>query len=129
METQTIITYATYEDFVKSRFKPGADILATLTPEKLELWNAATLWVNEADELLDAVKKHVIYNKPLDKENVAEELGDLEFARAAFYATLEKFGFATSPGLCAYMNQVKLEKRYPKGYSDAAAQAREDKKP
>ena len=33
----------------------------------------------EAGELLDAVKKAVIYRKPLDLENVIEELGDLEF--------------------------------------------------
>lgn len=31
----------------------------------------------EAGELLDAVKKSVVYKKPLDRENVVEELGDL----------------------------------------------------
>lgn len=127
LSTQTVLTYKTYDEFVASRFKPGSDIVASLTPEKAELLHAAILLSGEMAELLDAVKKHVIYNKPLDITNVQEELGDIEFGRAAFYLSLDKLGYNLSPSMCAFMNQAKLEKRYPQGYSDKDAQERKDK--
>ena len=33
----------------------------------------------EVGELVDAIKKAAVYNKPMDNENVLEELGDIEF--------------------------------------------------
>ena len=76
----------------------------------------------EAGELIDAVKKHWIYGKPLDLENVKEELGDL-----LFYATkIANLCGLTWDEIEAH-NVEKLKKRYPTGYSDAAAQARADK--
>ncbi len=76
----------------------------------------------EAGELIDAVKKHWIYGKPLDVENVKEELGDL-----LFYATkIANLCGLTWDEIEAH-NVEKLKKRYPTGYSDAAAQARADK--
>ena len=73
--------------------------------------------------MLDAVKKHAIYSKPLDYENVVEELGDLEFymqgVRAALNITREEV---------LVHNLAKLRMRYAEGtYTDAQAQARADK--
>lgn len=59
----------TYPEFVASRVKPGADILASLTPTDCHLLHMAIGLSGEAVELLEAKSF----------ENVKEELGDLEF--------------------------------------------------
>lgn len=76
----------------------------------------------EAGELIDAIKKTWIYGKPLDRENVLEESGDLLFY---LQALLTECGFTLDDAM--QHNVVKLAKRYPTGYSDSAAIARADK--
>jgi NTP pyrophosphatase (non-canonical NTP hydrolase) len=77
----------------------------------------------EAAEILDAIKKHVIYNKPLDVENLVEELGDLEFFVKGLMQTLQ----LTREEIERH-NTDKLLKRYPQTqYSDQSAQLRADK--
>lgn len=76
----------------------------------------------EAGELVDAIKKHVIYNKPLDLENVVEELGDIEWYMEGLRASIG----VTREQVLAY-NIEKLNKRYPAKYSDNDAQNRADK--
>lgn len=103
--------------------KEGGIILAELTPEKCNLWHAATGISGESGELLDAIKKHVAYDSDLDRENVIEELGDLEFymerLRSALFITREETLEA---------NIEKLAKRYPGfHFSNQAAQHRADK--
>ena len=112
-----------YADMVKSLAKPGAAIIETLTPEKADLMHMAIGVSGEAGELLDAVKKSAIYNKPIDRENVIEELGDLEFYMEGLRQNL---GINREETLVA--NKNKLGKRYASlKYSDQAAQARADK--
>ena len=69
----------TYKDMVSSLAKPGEEINDSLTPIKSNLLHMVLGISGEAGEILDAIKKHVIYNKGLDLEHVIEELGDLEF--------------------------------------------------
>jgi len=111
-----------YEEFVSALVKPGKDIAKSITPEEANLWHLATGAAGEGGELLDAVKKHVIYKKELDRENIIEELGDIEFycqgIRTAIGVTREE--------VIEY-NMIKLKKRYDEKYSDAAAIARADK--
>ena len=112
-----------YGDFVHSLVKPGDAILYTLTPEKSNLWHMATGVSGEAGELLDAIKKHVVYNKPLDLDNVIEELGDIEFYMQGLRSNLE---LCRSDIIIA--NRNKLSARYSQGtYSDKQAQDRKDK--
>ena len=59
--------------------KDGEDILKNLTPEQANMWHMVTGIGGEAGEIVDCIKKHVIYQKPLDVENIKEELGDLLF--------------------------------------------------
>lgn len=78
----------------------------------------------EAGELIDALKKHLFYGKPLDVTNVKEELGDILFYIAmacnAIECTLEEI---------AHMNYQKLNKRYYQGvFSESQAIERADKK-
>lgn len=111
-----------HEELVAKLKKPGEQILETLTSEKVDLWHMATLLVGEAAEILDAVKKHVVYNKPLDVENIHEELGDLEFGSEGIRQILGLLRSSILDG-----NKAKLMLRYKDGYSDQAAQNRQDK--
>jgi NTP pyrophosphatase (non-canonical NTP hydrolase) len=112
-----------YAEMVAALVKPGADIVISLTAEKANQWHLATGVAGEAGELLDAVKKSAIYNKPLDLENVVEELGDLEF----YMEGLRQSIGITRDEVLAF-NQAKLSKRYSSGkYSDKQAQIRADK--
>lgn len=108
---------------VNALVKPGADILASLTPEKCNMWHMASCIPGEAGELFDAIKKHVLYGKELDYDNVIEELGDLEFYMEGLRQELE---IARQETLQA--NIKKLDKRYSTGsFSNQQAQDRADK--
>lgn len=98
-------------------------ILRSLTPDQADLIHMAMGVSSEAGELLDAVKKHAIYQKTLDRENVIEELGDLEFFLEGIR---QRIKVSRDETLAA--NLKKLNVRYEKGtYSDQQAQARKDK--
>jgi NTP pyrophosphatase (non-canonical NTP hydrolase) len=113
-----------FSSMVNSLAKPGADIVASLTPSGAHMLHMAVGISGEAGELLDAVKKHIIYCKPVDRENLVEELGDLEFYMEG---VRQAAGISREETLNA--NKLKLlGKRYASGsYSDAQAQDRADK--
>jgi len=105
--------------------KPGFKMLYEATPRMLELMHFSMLLSSEAGEFVDAIKKHVIYGKELDLENVLEELGDIEFALAGFRLML-----GVNREDCLVANLTKLNKRYPTGaYSDEQGRKRIDKHP
>lgn len=88
----------------------------------MELLHSALLIADEAGELVSPIKKYVIYNKPLDIENVKEELGDLMYGIVVMADTL---GIDIKEIL--FNNIDKLKQRYPEGYSDEDAVLRRDK--
>lgn len=45
--------------------------------KELDLLHCATGLVTESAELVDCIKKHVFYGKPLDVVNIKEEIGDI----------------------------------------------------
>ena len=115
----------TYPELVAALAKPGADIVATLTAEDAHSLHMAVGIAGEAGELLDAVKKAAIYRKPIDRANVVEELGDLEF-----YMEGLRQGLGITRQEVLDHNIAKLSKRYNSGtYSDKHAQERADKNP
>lgn len=69
----------THPEMVKTLAKSGQAIIDEITPNKAHVVHMAMGVSGEAGELIDAIKKYVMYNKVLDRENVVEELGDLEF--------------------------------------------------
>ena len=71
-----------HDEMVRGLKKTGADILATLTPEKVDAWHMASCIPGEAAELFDAVRKN-------DRENVVEELGDNQFYIEGLRQTFE----------------------------------------
>ena len=111
-----------YADFVWSRTKDGSAIVDGMNPVKAELMHAAIGICGEAGELLDAIKKHVIYGKAIDRQNAIEELGDIEFYLAAIRNITQ-----ISCKEIIDANVEKLSKRYPIGYTDQAAIERKDK--
>ncbi len=117
-----------YLAMVEEKAKPGNDIVATLTPEKAEMWHMGTGICTEAGELLSAIKDYCIYNKPLDVMNAIEELGDLMFYTIGTIQNLQNYhDDRISFEQILEANIVKLRKRYKKGYSDKEAQQRADK--
>lgn len=115
-----------YANMVAALVKPGQDIILKLTASTANMWHMATGVSGEAGELLDGIKRHVIYNKPLDRENIIEELGDLEFYMEGLR---QELSITRDETLRA--NVAKLatgpKARYKAGYTDAAAVARADK--
>jgi len=77
--------------------------------------------VTESAEVLDMVKKHFFYGRPLDMTKLKDELGDI-----LFYWT----GVVEKSGLCAeeiiQANVRKLTVRYPNGYTDERANSRDE---
>jgi len=61
-----------YTEMVSVLKKQGADILASLTPEKCDLWHMTSCLSPEVAELIDGLSS-------LDRENAIEEAGDIEF--------------------------------------------------
>lgn len=76
----------------------------------------------EAGELMDAVKKHVLYGKELDRANVLEESGDI-----LWYMSIVLESVGSSFEEVMQLNQDKLDKRYPGGFTEALAALRLDK--
>lgn len=117
------LTLEDYSIMVHQLAKSGKDIAKQMTPFDAHGLHMAIGISGEAGELLDAVKKTVIYRKPLDRDNVIEELGDLEF-----YMEGIRQGYNITRDETLQANINKLSERY-KGlnYSDKQAQDRADK--
>ena len=112
-----------FEKMTLALAKDGEQIKQEITPEQANLLHMGVGAAGEAAELLDAIKKHVIYQKPLDVENVKEELGDLLFYMSNL---MQSVGLSFEEVL--QHNVDKLSVRYSSGkYSNAQAQERADK--
>lgn len=112
-----------FSEMVTALVKDGALIKQELTPLDADLLHMGVGVAGEAGELLDAIKKATIYRKPLDLENLIEELGDLEFYMERIRQIT---GVTRDQTLQATIN--KLGKRYSSGaYSNDQATVRADK--
>jgi NTP pyrophosphatase (non-canonical NTP hydrolase) len=105
-----------YDHFVRQLFRADT--------EREMKWHAVTGVCSEAGELADAIKKELAYRKPIDRENIVEELGDLRFYMRAVQ---NLYGISDQEVL--QKNADKLSTRYKDlRYSDVAAVERTDKK-
>lgn len=112
-----------YGDMVTRLAKKPAEIYLSQTTKTAELTHCALGIAGEAGEIVDAIKKYAIYGKHLDRANLIEELGDMEF-----YMEMTRQALKVTREDVLQCNVDKLSKRYPQStYSDAAAIAREDK--
>lgn len=112
----SVNTEMPYSQFVSALFKIGNSM-------DEEYMHAALGICGEAGEVADAIKKHAVYGKELDRKNIVEELGDMRFYMQQVMNML-----SISEAEVLQGNADKLAKRYPTGqYSNAAAIARADK--
>ena len=111
-----------YGDMVASLAKRGEDILADMDEWDAHVMHMSLGICGEAGEIVDCVKKAIIYRRELDRVNAIEELGDLEFYMEGLRQALG----VTRGEVLAY-NVQKLSKRYGRQYSDEAAHERADK--
>lgn len=126
------IDVSQFPAMVKALVKPGEAILASLTPFKCDLYHMSDALAIEGAELADAVKRFVIYEKDLDavqkdgqslRQNIVEELGDMEFYMEHIR---ELLGITRDQTLIA--NIGKLGHRYKEGtFSNESANNRDDK--
>lgn len=85
-------------------------------PENIRLLHAAIGLATESGEVLDQLKKVAFYGKPLDKVNLAEEMGDLFWYMAIMADTL---GVSFSDIMAK--NIAKLKQRYGSKFTEDAA--------
>lgn len=111
-----------HHNIVAALAKPAAEIISDLDPGKAHLLHMAVGVAGEAGELLDAIKKHAIYGRELDVENVIEELGDLEFYMQGIRQELR-----IARRVVLAENIEKLRVRYGTRYTNARANERRDK--
>jgi NTP pyrophosphatase (non-canonical NTP hydrolase) len=112
-----------HAEMVKTLCKSGEQIKVDMTGHEAHLMHMVMGIAGEAGELLDAIKKSIIYRKPLDYPNVIEELGDLEF-----YMEGLRQGLRITRDEVLEANISKLSVRYEcLKYSDKSAQERKDK--
>lgn len=102
--------------------KHYADLHMSLNQRKLRLLHACLGLSGEVGELVDTIKKHIMYGKELDTTNIEEEIGDIFWYSALL---LDEMGF--DPSQIAKQNIKKLRKRYKGGYSNDKAIKRADK--
>jgi NTP pyrophosphatase (non-canonical NTP hydrolase) len=110
-----------YSKFTTSIEKHPKDINPDETQKRMI--HAALGISGESGELVDAIKKHAIYGKPLDAAHVIEECGDVLYYMSNLLNTI-----GSNIPAAIKANKAKLSKRYSKGtYSNEQALARADK--
>jgi NTP pyrophosphatase (non-canonical NTP hydrolase) len=85
------------------------------------LLHAVAGLATESGEALDALKKTLVYGKPVDEVNLLEEAGDIKWYLALLLRTLGK-----TDRLAGELNIQKLLVRYPNKFSEAQAQKPRD---
>lgn len=111
-----------HDDLVKDLVKPPIKLVCEATSAKLNLNHMCLGLAGEVGEVIDVVKRHTIYDQPLDLNHLKEELGDLEFYLKGIRLQL---GIKREELLRG--NIEKLKQRYGQRYSDSAAKDRKDK--
>lgn len=86
------------------------------SPQTIRLLHAVMGLETEVGELMDALKKHIFYGKPLDVVNVVEECGDLTWYLALL---LDELGYSYET--VWERNIAKLKARYGEKFSKEGA--------
>ena len=97
--------------------------LRTLNPalgERDRLLDAAAGMAEEAGETLGLIRKHLFQDRPLERERLTTELGDVLWCLAV---TAHSAGITLDDVAAA--NVAKLQARYPGGFSSERAAQRE----
>lgn len=108
-------------DYLKESAKTASGdfdkIKARLSDEStVNLLHAALGLATEAAEIADALKKHIYYGKPLDKVNLAEEIGD-----QMWYCAIVARELGLTFEQIQETNIQKLKARYGEKFTEEAA--------
>lgn len=93
--------------------------LRTINPaldQRERLLDAAAGMAEEAGEVLGLIRKHLFQDRPLDRERLTKELGDVLWCLAV---TAQSAGIDLEA--VAEANIAKLKARYPDGFDSARA--------
>jgi NTP pyrophosphatase (non-canonical NTP hydrolase) len=85
-----------------------------------DITNACMGIAGESGELVEMFKKILFHDKPLDKEKVVNELGDI-----CFYINWLACSLGITWDEILTTNIVKLQARYPEGFNAEAANNRD----
>lgn len=115
----------TSENYVAEALRTDCPITDTLVarisnPETIRLLHAAMGMATEAGELVDMLKKHIFYGKPMDLVNASEEVGD-----SLWYVGLAIDAMRTTMNEVMTQNIQKLRLRYPEKFTELAAENRD----
>ena len=104
------------------RTEEGYDNLKKeITGDKLALMHYCLGMSGECGEIVDIIKKYVMYEKKLEVEKIAEECGDFLWYMANL---LTLIGYSFDDVMKINVN--KLNKRYPNGFTKKDAIERKD---
>ena len=103
--------------------KYQAEVERTMNKGEYALANYCMGLTGEAGETVDMFKKHLFHGHDLDLNDVIKELGDVMWYVSAIANEL-----GISLDEVAERNVTKLQKRYPKGFSQADSIKRVDTK-
>lgn len=106
----------TPNEHIKAALRTKTGLKMSVNEGNEDLLHAAMGISTEAGELLDAVKKHLFYGKPLDVVNIQEELGDLYW----YMSVLCEWLGCTHEELME-RNIDKLKVRYPEKFTSDKA--------
>lgn len=112
-----------FQDYVKDALRTESVVNIVVDPYSTEvrtapsrLLHAAIGLTTESGELIDALKKHIFYGKPLDTVNLKEELGDL-----LWYVAIAMDALKLDPSDVMLTNVNKLRTRYPEKFNSEQA--------
>lgn len=119
-----MITMSEYRE-LSERTAPQSDMMSAQSRRAsdlntLEILHGAIGLATESGEVLDMMKKHIYYGKPMDYTNLAEEVGDV-----MWYCALLLRSMGMSFEQVAQMNINKLEKRFPEKFTEEQALQRD----
>jgi NTP pyrophosphatase (non-canonical NTP hydrolase) len=110
------MNYAEYLDEINARYKDYPANRPANLAANAEAVEACLGIAGEAGEILDLLKKHWMYDKPLDQRKLLEEFGDLFH----YFLRLADMYHFTLPVIMEH-NAKKLRERFKDGYSHEAA--------
>lgn len=113
------------KECLRTEFTPTFALNKDGSPDPVlsRLLHAAMGMVTEAAEVVDMLKKHIAYGKPLDLVNVVEECGD-----QTYYQNIALDAVGVSPEEAFDRVSAKLRARYPEGFTPEKALNRDLKK-
>nr|WP_253256408.1 nucleoside triphosphate pyrophosphohydrolase family protein [Moorella sp. E306M] len=101
------------------QYQLAAERTAKQIPKEQRYVNFAMGLAGETGEVVDYLKKVCFHGHPLDKNKLAEELGDLLWYIATIANTADLY-----LDRIADRNIEKLKKRYPEGFSEERSRER-----